>query len=63
MMDLQALEPECLACRRSGLCETRQSVVCGQGAEHAEVMLVGDGPGASEDEQCPRWHRGPRLRA
>ena len=62
-MELQALQQECLACRRCGLCETRQSVVFGQGAEHAEVMLVGEGPGANEDTARPRWHRGHRLRA
>ena len=50
-MELQALQQECLACRRCGLCETRHSVVFGQGAVHAEVMLVGEGPGANEDEQ------------
>ena len=42
-MELQALQQECLACRRCGL--------FGQGAAHAEVMLVGEGPGANEDEQ------------
>lgn len=50
-MELQALQQECLACRRCGLCETRHSAVFGQGAAHAEVMLVGEGPGANEDEQ------------
>lgn len=50
-MELQALQQECLACRRCGLCETRHSVVFGQGSAHAEVMLVGEGPGANEDEQ------------
>lgn len=50
-MELQALQHECLACRRCGLCETRHSVVFGQGTAHAEVMLVGEGPGANEDEQ------------
>ena len=50
-MELQALQQECLACRRCGRCETRHSVVFGQGAAHAEVMLVGEGPGANEDEQ------------
>lgn len=50
-MELQALQQECLACLRCGLCETRHSVVFGQGAVHAEVMLVGEGPGANEDEQ------------
>lgn len=50
-MELQALQQECLACRRCGLCETRHSVVFGRGVAHAEVMLVGEGPGANEDEQ------------
>ena len=50
-MELQALQQECLACRRCGLCETRHCVVFGQGSAHAEVMLVGEGPGANEDEQ------------
>ena len=50
-MDLQALQQECLACRRCGLCETRTNVVFGQGAPTAEVLFVGEGPGASEDEQ------------
>ena len=50
-MDLQALQQECLACRRCGLCETRTNVVFGQGVPTAEVLVVGEGPGASEDEQ------------
>ena len=61
-MELQALQQECLACRRCGLCETRHSVVFGQGAAHAEVMLVGEGPGANEDEQGePFVGRGGKL--
>lgn len=50
-MDLQTLEQECLACRRCGLCDTRKHVVFGQGVSTAEVLFVGEGPGASEDEQ------------
>lgn len=50
-MELEALQKECLACRRCGLCETRTNVVFGQGVPDAEVMFVGEGPGASEDEQ------------
>ena len=50
-MDLQTLQQECLACRRCGLCETRTNVVFGQGVPDAEVLFVGEGPGASEDEQ------------
>ena len=50
-MDFETLKQECLACRRCGLCETRQNVVFGQGVANAEVMFIGEGPGANEDEQ------------
>ena len=50
-MDLQALQNECLNCRRCALYDTRTHVVFGQGIPTAEVMFVGEGPGASEDEQ------------
>ena len=50
-MDFEELKQECLACRRCGLCETRTNVVFGQGVPHAEVLFVGEGPGASEDAQ------------
>ena len=50
-MDLPTLQQQCLACRRCALCETRTHVVFGQGAPDAEVMFVGEGPGASEDAQ------------
>ena len=50
-MELDTLQQECLTCRRCGLCETRTNVVFGQGVPAAEVMFVGEGPGASEDEQ------------
>lgn len=47
---MDALAQDCLACRRCALCETRQHVVFGQGAPNAEVLFVGEGPGAREDE-------------
>lgn len=50
-MDFETLKRECLACRRCGLCETRHNVVFGQGVPHAEIMFIGEGPGANEDEQ------------
>lgn len=50
-MDLPTLQQQCLACRRCALCETRTHVVFGEGAPDAEVMFVGEGPGASEDAQ------------
>ena len=50
-MELQALQQECLACRRCGLCETRHNVVFGVGKEDADIMFVGEGPGEQEDLQ------------
>ena len=46
-----ALEQECRDCYECALCEKRRNVVFGIGNECAEIMLVGEGPGASEDEQ------------
>jgi len=50
-MDFETLKQECLSCRRCDLCETRTNVVFGQGVPDAEVLFVGEGPGANEDEQ------------
>ncbi len=46
-----ALERECAQCRVCALCQTRHSVVFGTGNPQAEVLLVGEAPGANEDEQ------------
>ena len=51
ILDLQTLQQECLACRRCALCESRTHVVFGQGVPDAEVLFVGEGPGANEDAQ------------
>ena len=45
------LRSECLACRGCSLCETRHNVVFGDGAQDAEILLIGEGPGQHEDEQ------------
>ena len=47
----EALQYECDHCRECSLCQTRRSVVFGTGNRQAEIMLAGEGPGASEDEQ------------
>ena len=47
----RALERECAQCRECALCQTRRSVVFGTGNPQAEVLLVGEAPGANEDEQ------------
>lgn len=46
-----ALERECRNCTECALCQTRQHVVFGVGNPQAEIMLVGEGPGANEDQQ------------
>jgi DNA polymerase len=38
-------------CRRCPLARTRRSIVFGQGNPAAELMFVGEAPGAEEDEQ------------
>lgn len=47
----EILEQECSHCRECTLCQTRKNVVFGVGNPQAEIMLVGEGPGANEDEQ------------
>ena len=45
------LERACGQCRGCSLWEGRKHVVFDAGSRTAEVMLVGEGPGATEDEQ------------
>ena len=47
----EALEHECKNCRECSLCETRTNVVFGVGSRNAEVLFIGEGPGANEDAQ------------
>lgn len=51
MDDWQILRQACLQCQNCSLAETRTNVVFGDGCETAEILLVGEGPGQSEDEQ------------
>ena len=51
MSEWEALKQQCLACRGCGLHETRTNVVFGVGAPDAEVLFIGEAPGANEDEQ------------
>ena len=45
------LEHECKNCRECSLWETRTNVVFGVGSQNAEVLFIGEGPGANEDAQ------------
>ena len=47
----EQLRQQCMSCRACGLAGTRPSVVFGVGSPTAEVLLVGEAPGASEDQQ------------
>lgn len=47
----EELEKRCQNCRECSLCETRTNVVFGDGSRTAEILFVGEGPGAHEDEQ------------
>lgn len=45
------LEEVVKKCRKCRLCETRKNVVFGVGNREADIMLIGEGPGADEDAQ------------
>ena len=45
------LEKEASKCRKCGLCETKKNVVFGVGNKNADLMFIGEGPGADEDAQ------------
>ena len=46
----KALFADCQACTKCDLARHRQHVVFGEGNIHADVMLIGEGPGRVEDE-------------
>jgi uracil-DNA glycosylase family 4 len=50
VMNLEQLAARIAACRSCGLCEGRQKTVPGEGAPGARLVVVGEGPGATEDE-------------
>ena len=49
--DVESIRSEALACQRCGLCQTRKQVVFGQGPVPCDIMLIGEAPGADEDDQ------------
>jgi uracil-DNA glycosylase len=50
-LDWAALSVEVSACNACGLCKQRKQAVFGVGAQSAPWLLVGEGPGAEEDQQ------------
>jgi len=49
--DINLLLKETEQCLRCILCKTRSNVVFGEGNDAADLMFVGEGPGAEEDRQ------------
>lgn len=47
----ERLRSDALGCTACGLCENRTQVVFGMGDPTADLMFVGEGPGAEEDRQ------------
>lgn len=50
-MDWETLQEAVRTCRLCPLCETRTNTVFGEGDPHADLMFIGEGPGADEDAQ------------
>lgn len=50
-IELEQLKTTCLSCEGCSLAKTRQHVVFGTGACDAEILFVGEGPGANEDKE------------
>jgi len=49
--ELEQIRLDCLKCSRCPLSETRLNVVFSDGIPNSKLMLIGEAPGASEDEQ------------
>lgn len=45
------LEADANQCRKCKLCQNRTNVVFGTGNKQADLMFIGEGPGADEDKQ------------
>ena len=49
--DWEQLEADSRQCNKCRLCKTRNNVVFGTGNKNADLMFIGEGPGADEDLQ------------
>ena len=47
----EQLEEDNKQCKKCRLCQTRTNVVFGTGNREADLMFIGEGPGADEDMQ------------
>lgn len=50
-IDLEKLEQEVRKCTKCNLCKNRTNTVFGGGNKKAEIMFIGEGPGAEEDKE------------
>ncbi len=48
---LEELENAIAGCKKCKLCNNRNNIVFGVGKSNADVMFIGEGPGADEDMQ------------
>ncbi len=51
MDTLEKIAGEIKECKKCQLCKTRTNTVPGHGSEKAEILFIGEGPGANEDKQ------------
>ncbi len=49
--NLDELSHHCQKCQRCELAQNRTQVVISRGTPHADIMIIGEAPGQSEDEQ------------
>jgi len=47
----EELEQSIVGCKKCKLCNNRNNIVFGQGNKEANIMFIGEGPGADEDMQ------------
>ncbi len=48
---IEELKESIKNCNKCKLCKTRKNIVFGEGNINADIMFIGEGPGAEEDEQ------------
>ena len=51
MNSWEELESSCKNCNKCKLAQGRTNVVIGEGNKNADIMFIGEGPGADEDAQ------------
>lgn len=49
--DWEELENSIINCNKCKLCSNRTNIVFGVGNKEADIMMIGEGPGADEDKQ------------